>query len=143
MEIHSWMATAEALSRFPELKQWDAKKWAAASGFDQAEIMRSAFAPGPAQEKLRAAMRELAKSSTGISLKNETRVFMPMFAQLLQAQGGSASDGPTLETSMELDSFNADPIPDSVFQIPADYKLAPFVDLMREANPNKAQMPGQ
>jgi len=143
LEIHNWIAAADALSRIPEFKEWDAKKWSSLGAFDPAEMMTSAFAQGPAAEKLRAAMQEIAATSSGFSLKNETRIFMPMIARLLKQQGLTSDDGPVVETVTEFDSFNADPIADSVFQIPADYKPAPFEDLMREANPSKPQVPAK
>lgn len=132
MEMHNWMATPEALERFPELKQWNAKQWASVGGVDPAEIMVATFAQGPSAEKVRTAMRSLAKESTGLSVKTETRVFMPFLAQMVQAQGANIGDAPLVSTIMEMDRFNADPVPASAFEVPTGYKPAAFVDLMRE-----------
>ena len=74
---------------------------------------------------------------------NDAERLVSALKRLLKQQGITAGDGPVVETSMELDSFNADPIADSVFRIPAEYKPAPFEDLMREANPSKPQVPAR
>jgi hypothetical protein len=140
MEQHHWFATAAALERFPELKQWDAKKLAAIPGLIPTERLAAGGAQGASTEKLRDAMQALAKESTGLSLKTETNVFMPSIVRML-AQGATATDAPLVTTVMELESYSADSIPDAMFHVPADYTAAPLADLLQEFNPAKPRVP--
>ncbi|HXA51426.1 MAG TPA: energy transducer TonB [Candidatus Acidoferrum sp.] len=137
MEMHHWMATAEALQRFPELKQWNVQKWNSAGGFNPADLISGSFTPGPSAEKLRAAMQDLMKENSGLALKSETRMFMPPMMQMMQAQGITLGDGPMISTVMEMDRFTTDPVPASVFAVPADYQAVPLADLIQELNPAK------
>jgi hypothetical protein len=141
MEVRNWMAMAGALERFPELKQWDARKLFESGGFDPLQMMGSAFGQGPAGEKLRVFMRDIAKGSTGLSLRTETRIFMPMVARLLATQGVTTADGPVVEFTLELDQYNAIPIADAVFAVPPDYQAAPLAEILRELNPTKPRVP--
>jgi hypothetical protein len=138
IEVHNWMATAGAMERFPELKQWNAKKWASVPGLSPAEMSSSAFGQGPFAEKMRAAMQGVMKDSTGLLLKSENRIFMPSMAQMLAAQGATMGDGPLMATATEMDSYNTDAIPAATFQVPADYQSAPFADLIKEFSPAAA-----
>lgn len=137
MEMHHWMATPGALERFPEFKQWNVQKWSSGGGFNPADILSGGFTPGPSADKLRAAMQELIKENSGLALKSETRMFMPPMIQMLQAQGMAPGDGPMISTVMEMDRFTADPVPASVFEVPAGYQAAPLADLIQELNPAK------
>jgi hypothetical protein len=107
------------------------------NGVDLMQITSSVFPEGPSGQKLRASMEAILKNSTGLLLKSETRIFMPMIAQMLAAQGVSGGDGPIAEVVMELVNYNTDPIPDSVFQTPVGYVSAPLVDILGEVNPHK------
>jgi hypothetical protein len=141
MEMHHWMATAEALERFPELKQWNVQKWNSAGGFNAADLVSGSFTPGPAADKLRAAMQDLMKENSGLALKSETRMFMPPMMQILQAQGIAIGEGPMISTVMEMDRFTAEPVPASAFEVPAGYQPAPLADLIQELNPSKPRIP--
>jgi hypothetical protein len=136
IEVHTWMATAAALQSFPALREWDASKMAG-NGVDLMQIMSSFFPQGSSGQKLRASMEAILKNSTGLLLKSETRIFMPMIAQMLAAQGVSGADGPVAEVVMELVNYHTDPIPDSVFQTPVGYMSAPLVDILGAVNPHK------
>jgi TonB family protein len=137
MEMHHWMATAEALEKFPEFKQWNAQKWTSAGGLNPADILSGTFAPGPSADKLRAAMADLVKANSGVALKSETRMFMPAIMKMLQAQGVAGGEGPVVSVVMEMDRFTTDPIPAAVFAVPADYQAASLPDLLQELNPVK------
>ncbi|MBS1853960.1 MAG: hypothetical protein JST11_01240 [Acidobacteria bacterium] len=138
IEVHNWMATAEAVERFPELKQWNTKKWTSIAGLSPAEMSSSAFGQGPFAEKMREAMQGVMKDSTGLMLKSENRVFMPSMGQMLAAQGITVGDGPLMATTMEMDNYTTGSVPAAAFQVPSDYQPAPFADLMKEFNPAAA-----
>jgi hypothetical protein len=140
LDLHNWMASAEALQRFPEFRQWNPGKLGDAA-FDPVRILSSTLAQGPVGEKLRASLQEIAKNSSGLSLKTEIRVYLPMIARELAAQGVSGADGPLLESVIELDRYSADPVPDSVFDTPADYKPAPLSEIIARTNLNKLTAP--
>jgi hypothetical protein len=141
LEMHHWMATAEALDKFPELKQWDARKWTSAGGLNSADIVSGTLAPGPSVDRIRAVMAELMKANSGFTLKSETRMFMPSMMQMLKAQGMDTGDGPIVSAVMEMDRFTTDPVPASYFAVPADYQAAPLADLLQELNPMKPGAP--
>jgi hypothetical protein len=141
MEVHYWAATAEALERFPALKQWDSGKWMSLAGFSPGEMMSSFAGQGPSGEKMRAAMQDMMRTQGGVNLKTETAVFLPFLAQMMQAQGINPGDKPLVTNVTELESFDTDPVPASAFEIPAGYTAAPFAEIMREMNPGRPTLP--
>jgi hypothetical protein len=140
-ELHNWIATAEGLARVPALKEWSAQNWRSMGGWDPAEAMTAAFAqlPGAAQ-KMAAAMREASKEGTSLSLRTQNRFYMPFLAEMMKAQGIAVPDGPLAESTMEVAGFSSDPLPDSLFEVPADYQAAPFEDVI-QASQAKPQLP--
>ena len=136
MEMHEWLAAAAELDRVAPLKEL-AGCSAAAGSADPSSMLQKLFGQMPgAGEKLSEAVRALSANKGTPGLKTEMAMYMPGLAALIQAQAGGAAapvdaNAPIMTMLMSLSELSLNPVPDSEFQIPADYKEAPLEDLYK------------
>ena len=132
MEMRQWTASAEEVDRNPALKELETYGELQKSGLDPTAMMTKSLAtiPGMA-DKLRDAVRELTKNSGKAMLRMQTAVYMPQMAAI----AGGSGDQPFTEYGMELAEFSSAPLPDSRFEVPADYQSAPVEELIGQLFP--------
>ena len=135
MELHMWVATKDAIASMPELKAWDPVRWSSMGGASPAQMLGSSFAQGQAAEKLAKTIGDILKQSGGLTLRTESRVFIPMLGQMLASQGVNLGDGPLMTARMEADHIGHDAVPDSAFTVPEGFQKAPIADLMKTMIP--------
>jgi TonB family protein len=128
MEMHQWIATPEEMNRVPALKELDVYASLPKEGVDPVATMTKVLAnfPGMA-EKVRGAMGDLTKNVGKATLRVQTAIYMPSIAAMM---GSAAADQPFTEYSMELAELSSAPLPDSRFDVPANYQSALMEDLI-------------
>ncbi len=141
-EMHNWMAAPAELGRIPALKELADCSAHSSSAFDLNQTLQKMFAqlPGMA-DKFRGPLEELRKNSGSLSLKTQATVYVPALSALLAGQSAPAGfdpKEPLMEVTTDLAGFSTDPLPDSVFETPADYKAAPLESLIRVIMPAEA-----
>jgi hypothetical protein len=125
-EIHTWAVPPDELQRTPELRELAACAGRPKGGLDPVEMMTKSLAGLPGMgEKLRGPMQEMMKAAGSAVIRMRATTYMPAMAQ---AAGGGGE--PVTEVNMELVELSTAPIPDSRFEVPADYQTVPMEDLL-------------
>lgn len=128
MEMHRWIASPEEANRVPALKELELYGSLPKSGLDPVEMMTKSLAnfPGLA-DKLQGSLKDLTRNAG----KAMPRMQMALYAPAMAAMFGSGAAGqPFAEFSMELTELSSAPLPDSRFEVPADYQSAPMEELI-------------
>ena len=139
MELRYWIAMPSEIRRIGALNELADYVERSRKAFDTAQFLEQATAslPGMAGDQVRAAVREMLAARNGFPLKNHTAVFVPAIAQSLQLApqppAGFDPNAPLAESDMDVAELSTDPVPDSVFAVPADYEPAPFEELVKAA----------
>jgi hypothetical protein len=71
----------------------------------------------------------MEEKSKGLLLKSSTDIYMPMMSRFVQP--GFEPNAPLMEINNEVVELSAEPVNDSVFQLPGGYQAAPVEDLMK------------
>jgi hypothetical protein len=133
MEMHLWPAVKEELGRVPALKEIADYMSSKAAGVNMASTFSKMFSALPGLgEKLKGPIEEMMKASSQAVLRTEIKMIMPGSSKMM---GATNPDEPLTVITTEVAELTSDPIPDSVFQVPADYQSAPVEDLVRSMNP--------
>jgi TonB family protein len=144
MEIHNWMAAPEELTRIPALKELAACSAHSTSTFDLNQALQKMFSqlPGLA-DKFQKPMEELRRTWGSQPLKTQAAMYIPALTALVGAQSTQGFDpnAPLMEVTSDLAGFSTDPIPDSAFEVAADFKAAPIEDLIKVMMPAAPMTP--
>ncbi len=137
LEMHQWLATADAASRVPALAEV-ATCSSAGTGSDPSAMIEKVLGQFPgATEKLGDALKQLAKSKGTLALNTQVQIFAPAVLAMLQAQGGQGAatnadvNAPLVEIDFNLAELSLNPLPDSAFQVPEGFTEAPLEDLIK------------
>jgi TonB family protein len=127
MTMRVWNAKPKEALRVPALRQWAG--YAAYSNYlmNPLTALQKVFAGMPGSTQGFASMME--EKSKGLLLKSHTEIYMPMLSRL--AQPGFDANAPLMEITNEIVELSADPVDDSVFQLPDGYQAAPAEELMK------------
>ena len=127
MAMQIWNAKPEEALRVPALRQWAG--YAAYTNYlmNPLTALQKVFASMPGSVQGFASMME--EKSKGLLLKSSTKIYMPMLSRL--AQPGFDPNAPLMEINNEILELSAEPVNDSVFQLPDGYQAAPVEDLMK------------
>ena len=132
-EIHQFVAAAEEVKRIPALQELAMYARMPKAGMDPIELATKALASFPGLvDKMRGPMEELSKSNGSGMLRMRTAIYMPAIAQMT----GGAADQPFAEYIMELTELSSSPVPDSRFEVPAEYQSAPMEELIAALFPS-------
>jgi hypothetical protein len=136
LEMRYWIAQPGEIRRVPALQELADYAERTRRAMDPTEMLQKVFAQMPGfGEQLRASIQELQKANSGLALKVHTAIYVPAMAQALQlAPQGAAGVDPNAalaEFQMDLADISTAALPDSLFVVPADYKAAPFEELMK------------
>jgi hypothetical protein len=134
MEMHMWAATPEELERQPALKELASyMKAQAAGGADPSAMTAKMFSQLPGLgDKMKAPMEQMMKASSQAVLRTQMIMRMPASATMM---GAKDPNEPMTELTTDVTEISTDPIPDSVFQVPAGYQAAPLEDLVKMVLP--------
>lgn len=127
LEMHQWTAEAAEMERVPQLKELALLASLPKTGMDPMEMMTKMMGSMPGMaDKLRQAAAEMMKTAGQTSLRTEGAAYMPAMAML----AGSAGDQAFMTFHIELAELSSAPVPDSRFEVPADYQSATMEDLI-------------
>jgi len=118
MVLQIWSAKPEEALRVPALRQWAG--YAAYSNYlmNPLTALQKIFASMPGSAKgFTSILEEKTKS---LLLKSHTEVYMPMMSRL-----------PLMEINNEIVELSAEPVNDSIFQLPDGFQSAPVEELMK------------
>lgn len=147
LEMHTWIASPEEVSRIPAVREYAAYAQTALRAFDPAEQIQKLFAQIPGfADKLRGAVAELSADPGSLTVQTQQKMYMPIMAQLAQLQptaGAPATDpnAPIMEMTSRLIEISSDPIDDSVFTVPPDYRKASPEEILKALKPATAAPP--
>jgi len=127
MVMQVWNAKPEEALRVPALRQWAG--YAAYSNYlmNPVTAIKKIFASMPGSVQGFAAMEE--EKSKGLPLRSRTAVYTPMMSGF--ARPGFDPNAPVMEITSEISELSAEPVDDSVFQLPDGYRPAPVEELMK------------
>lgn len=132
VEMHIWTATSEEMERIPAVKELAAYMAGQSDGAAPASTTARMFSQMPEfAGRLKLPIEEMMKVSSKAVLRTSVKMMMPASARMM---GAANPDEPFNEMTTDLIELSADPIPDSVFDVPADYKIAPLEDLIQLLN---------
>jgi hypothetical protein len=134
IETQAWTAKPEEALRVPALRQWAG--YAAFSNYLMNPLiaLQKVFARIPGSTQGFTSMIE--ENSKSFLLKAHTEVpppIMGVIAQQTRTQlpAGFDPNAPLMEITTEIVEISADPVDDSVFQLPEGYQAAPAEELMK------------
>ena len=136
LDMDEWLPAASEFDRVPALKELGSCSTAAGMS-DPSVMLDKLFGQVPgASAKLSEAVKALSIKGSAV-LKMQISVHAPGLGALLQSQGaaGVDPDAPLVVMQMNLAEFSLDPLPDTLFQVPAGYQEAPSEDLLKLALP--------
>ncbi|HTS65917.1 MAG TPA: hypothetical protein VMH28_28040 [Candidatus Acidoferrales bacterium] len=137
VEMHLWAATNDELERLPALKEVAAYMARQATASDNFGSITKAFAQVPGfVDKLKPAVGEMIRASSGAVLRTQTKMMMPGSAKMM---GAPNPDEPFTDLTTDLLELSDAAIADSVFTVPAGYKSVPIEDLVQLMNPLRGQ----
>jgi TonB family protein len=132
-EMHQLQATPDEVKRLPALQELAVYAGMPKAGMDPVELATKALAAFPGlADKIRGPLAELAKNRAAGMLRMRTALYMPAIAQM----AGGAADQPVTEFKMELTELSSAPLPDSRFEVPAEYQSAPMEELIAALFPS-------
>jgi hypothetical protein len=137
-KFHLWKPSPGETERVPALREIAAYyENSRKTGMDTASAIMKAFTGFPGMgDKMNELVSAMQKGG-GVTLRLTGEFSMPGMAALMQqakASGASVPsipDGPLFEFNASVKELNTDPVPDSVFQIPAGYQQAPAPDVIK------------
>jgi hypothetical protein len=140
MRMRLWSATPGEVLRVPAIRELTAHQQIEKLLINRAEMIRKIAAIMPGQGNgVAAMMAELDKEGSFI-LRTQTEVFVPAMAALAAKMGQAGSvdpDAPFMEMTQETVEISAATLEDSLFEIPADYRVRPFEEVLKAAMPQQ------
>ena len=127
MTMQVWNAKPEEALRVPALRQLAGYSAYGNYLMNPLTALQKVFAGMPGSAQGFASMME--EKSKGLLLKSHTEIYMPMMSRLVQP--GFDPNASLMEITNEIVELSADPVDDSVFQLPDGYQSAPVEDLMK------------
>jgi TonB family protein len=126
MAMQIWSAKPEEALRVPALREWAG--YAAYSNYlmNPMTTMQKIFATMPGAAKGYTSMME--EGSKSLMLRSHVAVYMPMMSKLAPGFDPNAA---VMDISGEIAELSAEPVNDSVFQLPDGYRSVPIEDLMK------------
>jgi len=135
--IHLWSALPAEVERVPALRELDAVM-TKSKGTSQDFIQQLGAMLPFASNSMTKLFDEISKEQ-GYPLRTQMEFTMPGFAEMMaqfgppgESRGGNFPKGPLMTMTMEITDLSTAPVDDAIFQVPKDYKAAPFADLVKK-----------
>ena len=140
MIMQVWTANPEELRRVPALQEL--KNYAASASFamNPSVMLQQVAAAIPGLgDSLGKMMEEMSKAgSTALRTHMEiVTPFLALMSQQMPQPAGQAPppqvdpNAPLMQMNQELVELSADPLDDSIFQVPADYQAVPLEEILK------------
>jgi len=148
MVMQLWMAEPGEVDRIPAVREVASLKLGSYGALDPGSTIQTILGQMPGVGAgLKSMLEEVSKTKT-VLLRSHVDVFMPMFATLSSQMPQGAdnplanfdANSPFMQMNQDVAELSTDPIPDSSFQVPSDYKTVPLQDLVKDMT---AQFKGQ
>jgi hypothetical protein len=141
MAMQLWMAKPSEADRVPAVRELAALNLWNYGAMNPGAMMQKMLEQMPGMgDALKSLVEEFTKNKTML-LRTHVDIYMPMFAQLAKQMPAGASnpfgenfDGNAAFAQMtqQISELSTAPVPDSAFQVPADYKAAPLEDILKD-----------
>jgi hypothetical protein len=139
--MHLWTALPGEIDRVPALRELDGVMSSGnGSMFGRDFIQQLSVMLPFAGDSMTKLMEELSKDHA-YPLRTQMDLSMPGMAEMLAQLGPSGAGGspdfpkgPLMSMTMEVTEWSTAAIDEAVFQVPQDYKPAPFADLLKKLN---------
>ncbi len=134
--MHVWIAKGSEALRVPALREVAGYNMMSMEAINPLATIEKAFQQLPGLgESLASLTKDLLTSSSGsIMLRTQMEMFMPMLAGLT-GQAGGDPNASFMQITQELTQISTEPIADSVFDVPPDYKQATVAEIMQAMLP--------
>jgi len=138
-KFECWQPKAGEIERVPALRELVAYRSHAGRMGDPGAIVKQMFGALPGLgDNIQKLVDELSKGGP-VHLRIHGALFVPGLAAIMaQARANGANvpdvpgpDSPLVELSIEMKDLSADPVPDSVFEVPEGYQTAAMEDLAK------------
>ena len=126
MAMQVWTAKTEEALRVPPLRQW-AGYAAYSSYLMPLTTFQKLF--GGMQGPTQGFASMIEENNKGLILKSRTQIYMPMISRF--AQPGFDPNAPVMEITNEIVELSAEPVNDSVFQLPEGSQSTTVEELMK------------
>jgi TonB family protein len=134
MEMHTWVASADDLSRIPALREYADSAQRALSAFNPADGIQKMFSQMPGLvEKLSAVVDGLKSAPGSLTVKTQQVLYMALPGAVTNA------NAPLIEMDMNLAEISGDAIDPSVFEVPSDYQPVAPAEIVKAMNPPPAR----
>jgi TonB family protein len=126
------LANPDDLDRIPGLRQYADHAQRALAVLNATDEIQNLFSRMPgAGEKMRAVTADLTKNAARLPVKIQEALYLPF----------TKPNAPVMEIHVDLASISSDPIDDSLFDVPSDYRMAPVSELIAALKPGVVQLP--
>lgn len=139
MVLRFWLAKPGEVARVPAIREVAGYNLFAIATMNPLGMMEKLMPQMPGFSENIAAMAKEMQSGTGVVLKVQMENYMPMVSAMLKQHpessplgAGFDPDAPLMQMNKELVEISTAAIPDSVFQVPEDYKSAPVADIVQD-----------
>src|SRR5215469_15697242 len=144
MEMRCWLAQPDEIRRIPALKELADYTAQGMKALDPTAILQKGFAQ-TGVSSIRPFLDEIMKLGGNLMLKMQMGIHIPGMVQMFQlsrqAPAGLDPNAPVAEEQINVAEISTAPIPDSAFEVPADYKAAAFEDLAKAIIPTTPLAP--
>jgi hypothetical protein len=134
MTMRLWMAKPSEAERVPAVRELAALNLWNYGAMNPGAMMQKMFEQMPGMgEGIKSLVEQFSKNKTML-LRTHVDMYMPMLAALPNSPLGANFDAntPFAQMTQEVSEISTDAVPDSVFQVPADYKAAPLEDILKD-----------
>lgn len=150
MVYSMWAPRSDAAVNNPALQELQLYTARAYAGMNPSDMMQKMFAqtPGMAQ-KLKTMMDEFKNIHALLGFRGA--MYVPGMAEMMEKMRAAGQpvpnavdpNAPMMEFTMDLTELSTAAVPDSVFQVPADYVLGPMDEVMKSALPPRPTPPSK
>lgn len=137
--IQVWMSKESEMERVPALREWAAYNHSAISSANPASSLKKVFdmLPGMANG-LSDTLQELTKP-TSVMMRMHFDLFMPAIAAAMKQMPAESNplgtdfdpNGSLMQMEQQVAELSTEPVPDSAFQVPAEYTQEPIDEYMK------------
>jgi hypothetical protein len=151
MVMQFWTAKAGQEERNPALKELLERRLSQYETMNPAAMLQNLFRAMPGMGEGMAKFMEDMRASNTVMLRTSASIWLPSVIEMMKQMpadrnpfgGNFDAAAPIFEMRNEASEISADPVPDSVFQIPAGYQAAPIAEIVKgmmdKLKPNQPQ----
>jgi len=134
MAMQMWTAKPSEADRVPAVRELAALNLWNYGAMNPGAMMQKMFEQMPGMgDAFKSLIEGFSKNKTML-LRNHVNIYMPMLAAMPNNPLGANFDAntPFAQMAQDVAELSTDAIPDSAFQVPADYNAAPIEDILKD-----------